>query len=129
MRRLVDLSRRLRDPETGCPWDKKQTFKSLADCTRKEAEELREDLEKGDLDHAKEELGDVIFNCAMLVNLAEEQGLFTLEDVLEFSRKKMIFRHPHVFGEQKAKDAEEALAIFNAMKAKERTAPSSGQGG
>lgn len=117
MERLMRLTKILRDPEKGCPWDLKQDFESYCKCILEESQEVVEAVQKKDWTNLKEELGDVLFNICFFINLAEEQGLFTAEEVLQGSEAKMIHRHPHVFGEEKAKNAEEALAIFNKMKA------------
>lgn len=87
--------------EYGCPWDKEQTHGSLADCMTEEAAEavlgIRQYEETGDAENMKEELGDVLLQIVMHAQLAEEEGLFTMEDILYEICEKMIRRHPHVF--------------------------------
>ena len=87
--------------EYGCPWDKEQTHGSLADCMTEEAAEavlgIRHYEETGDAENMKEELGDVLLQIVMHAQLAEEEGLFTMEDILYEICEKMIRRHPHVF--------------------------------
>ncbi len=118
MQKLLDLARLLRHPENGCPWDRKQTFDSFKNCLVEEAKEVVEAIEKKDIENLKEELGDTLFNIIFLVNLAEEQGLFKWDDVVDGVYTKMISRHPHVFGDKKAKTPEEAYSFF--MEAKEK---------
>lgn len=119
MQRLIQLAKRLRDPQSGCPWDLKQDFDSYCKCILEESQEVVEAVQKKDWDNLKEELGDVLFNICFFINLAEEKGYFNAEQVISATEAKMIFRHPHVFGDEKAKTAEEALAIFNKMKKQE----------
>lgn len=120
MHKLMQLAKILRDPENGCPWDRAQTFDTFKKCLVDEAQEAIAAIEKKDFENLKEELGDTMFNIIFLVNLAEEQGLFTLDDVIDGVHSKMITRHPHVFGDQKAKTPEEALQRFREAKAKSK---------
>ncbi len=101
----------------GCPWDRKQTFESLRSGLREEVEEVIAAVEAGDTENLKEELGDVLMILFLYAGIAEKQGLFTLSEVVEGNCKKLIHRHPHVFGEEKAATAEEALAIWQRQKA------------
>lgn len=119
MKRLLDLARKLRAPG-GCPWDQEQTFQSFRHCLVEEAREAVLAIERGDWENLEEELGDTLFNLVFLINLAEEQGHFTLEQVIAGSLEKMIRRHPHVFGDQPAATAEEAAARFYLAKAQEK---------
>lgn len=116
MDKILKLARRLRDPKRGCPWDLKQTIRSVRNHPVSEAREIRDAILKNDMANLCEELGDTLWNIAFLIVLAEEQGLFTQRDVVEGILRKMVHRHPHVFGKRRAKDAAEALRIFNAMK-------------
>ena len=120
MDRLLKLAKHLRHPTQGCPWDLKQTIRSSRENTLREAREVRQAILKGDMENLCEELGDVLWNVVFLITLAEEEGLFKARDVREGIYRKMIHRHPHVFGKAKARDAAEALRIFNAMKRKGR---------
>ena len=117
---LLKLARRLRHPTRGCPWDLKQTISSVRNHTLSEAKEIRQAILKKDMANLCEELGDTLWNIAFLITLAEEQGLFTAQDVRRGILRKMVHRHPHVFGKRRAKNAEEALRIFNRMKRKAR---------
>jgi putative nucleotidyltransferase with HDIG domain len=116
MERLLKLARFLRDPEKGCPWDREQTFASFKECLVKEATEVSQAIEKEDFANLKEELGDTLFNLVFLINLAEERGLFTKDAVVEAAYHKILSRHPHVFGGEKAKSAQEALDSFTKAK-------------
>lgn len=118
---LNDVVRKLRDPKTGCPWDIEQDFKSLAPCTIEEAYEVVEAIENGDMTHLCDELGDLLIQIVFFAQLAEDQGLFTLEDVAKGNADKMIERHPHVFGDRSGVDTADAvLANWEADKAKKR---------
>lgn len=112
----MQLAKILRDPEHGCPWDLSQNFDTFKKCLVEEAQEAVSAIEKKDFVNLQEELGDTMFNIIFLTNLAEEQGLFTLDDVIDGVYQKMITRHPHVFGDKKAKTPEEALQFFKAAK-------------
>ncbi len=117
MQRLRAICAQLR---THCPWDQKQTLESVAPLVVEEGEELRQATLKSDWDNLREEVGDVLFNLLLTVQIAEEQGLFTWSDVLSGEAEKMIFRHPHVYGDSTAETAEEALVEFRRMKSLER---------
>lgn len=121
MKRLLKLAKMLRDPEHGCPWDRAQNFDTFKECLVNEAREAVAAIEKRDFANLREELGDTLFNIVFLINLAEEAQLFTLEDVIEGVYHKMIKRHPHVFGDQKAQTAAEAYQMFiQAKKSQDR---------
>jgi len=118
--RLEALMARLRDPETGCPWDVAQDFKSIAPHTIEEAYEVADAIDRGDMDNLKEELGDLLMNIAFHAQMAAEAGHFTLNDVIEALVEKMIARHPHVFGDVSAQTADDVSAIWEARKALEK---------
>jgi len=115
---LMDLARYLRTPE-GCPWDREQSSRSFASYVEGEARELMEAFDTDDA-HLAEEFGDCLFTLLASVAAAEEEGRFTLETVLSRAHEKMIRRHAHVFGEQKAATAEDAIAAWNRVKALEK---------
>ena len=99
---LSDLQRvmqRLRDPETGCPWDLAQDFRSIVPSTLEECYELAEAIEHGDYPHVAEELGDVLFQVIFYAQLGQEQGLFSFEEIVHTLVDKLVRRHPHVFAE------------------------------
>lgn len=114
------LIQRLRDPETGCPWDRKQTLATMAKPLVNEAQEAAEALGEADHAHQCEELGDVLLNVMLAVVIAEEERAFTWRDVIEGVSAKLVRRHPHVFGDKKASSPEEAMQMFLAAKAKEK---------
>lgn len=119
---LIEIMARLRDPDTGCPWDLEQDFASIAPYTIEEAYEVADAIERGDLSDLKDELGDLLFQVAFHSQLAREAGAFAFEDVVRGINEKMLRRHPHVFGDASAEDADAVLANWNATKAQERKA-------
>lgn len=96
--RLAAIMERLRDPETGCPWDVQQDFASIAPYTIEEAYEVADAIERTDMDALKDELGDLQLQIVFHARMAEESGHFALADVLDGICDKMVRRHPHVFG-------------------------------
>lgn len=116
---LTDLARYLRGPE-GCPWDRDQHSIDFARYEKEEAQELIEAMEKGDASHIEEEWGDTIFVLLAAAAAAEEEGIFNVQDALRRAHEKMIRRHEHVFGGEKAKSAEDAIARWAAIKAAEK---------
>lgn len=105
--------------DNGCPWDKMQTIKTLKEDFLEESGELIKAIESGDTENLCEEIGDVIWTLLLMCRIAEEEGLFNIEDVLKRVNKKMRRRHPHVFGGIKVNSAEEAKKIFLSVKAEE----------
>lgn len=116
---LVETFAILRGPN-GCPWDKKQTHESLIKNLREESEELIAAIEKKDPENMKEELGDVLLQVLLHAQIAKEEGLFSIDDVIQALYDKLHYRHPHVFGNVKAQSPEEALAVWKEMKRKSR---------
>ena len=116
---LAAILRRLRG-EDGCPWDRVQTHTSLRGAMLEEAYEAVDAIERDDRENLKEELGDVLLQVVFHSVLAEEAGSFTLADVIEGVCNKMIYRHPHVFGDAKADTAEEVLTNWEDLKKKEK---------
>ena len=129
---LVALMSRLRSPE-GCPWDREQTYATLAPMLLEEAYEAFEAVEEareGRPEHLREELGDLLFQIVFYAQVAAERGEFDIEDVTERIHAKMVRRHPHVFGDVRVRDNEELLRNWEAMKAEEkREAGEGGAGG
>ena len=117
--KLIDLAKHLRSKK-GCPWDRKQTIESLVEHFLNEAQEVKEAIEKKDYENVKEEIGDILFNLIMMVNIAEEDKLFTMKEVLEDVAKKIIERHTWVFGDDKVETAEEAIQKWKENKKKKR---------
>jgi len=117
---LLSLMAALRTPETGCPWDLEQDFRTIAPYTVEEAYEVADAIERGDMDELKNELGDLLFQTVFHARMAEEEGAFTFEDVARAITDKMRVRHPHVFAGADARDAEEQTRHWETQKAEER---------
>lgn len=117
--RLTELMKRLRGPG-GCPWDKEQTMNSLTPFIIEEAYEVVSAIDSGEMEHIKEELGDLLFQVIFVSQLASEKGVFTLADVIEGSHGKMVNRHPHVFGESRADTSEAVLKQWAEIKKAEK---------
>jgi ATP diphosphatase len=118
LERLLEIMRRLRDPKTGCEWDTVQTFETIAPYTIEEAYEVADAIARNDMDALADELGDLQLQVVFHARMAEEAGLFTLEDVLNRICDKMERRHPHIFG-----DAEHGgHHLWEVIKAEERAA-------
>lgn len=121
MARLLKIMRRLRDPETGCPWDIEQTFETIAPYTIEEAYEVGDAIARGDWDDLKAELGDLLLQTVYHTQIGEEAGHFTFDEVALAIGDKMYDRHPHVFGdENRDKSAEQQTKDWEAIKAAER---------
>ncbi|HEY6881751.1 MAG TPA: nucleoside triphosphate pyrophosphohydrolase, partial [Polyangiales bacterium] len=116
---LVEIMRRLLAPD-GCPWDREQTLESLRPYVIEEAHEVVDAIDRGDLVHLREELGDLLLQIVFQSALAEQQGAFAIDDVVTGICEKMVRRHPHVFGSEQAKDSGEVLARWEELKAKEK---------
>jgi len=119
---LKDLMATLRDPDRGCPWDIRQTFASIAPYTVEEAYEVLEAIEEGDMPALRDELGDLLLQVLFHARMAEEQGVFDLDDVMAALANKLIRRHPHVFGDEAGQGHDEAAVkrLWEAGKAAER---------
>ncbi len=117
---LLEVMVRLRDPDTGCPWDKVQTFESIAPYTIEEAYEVADAVRLGDMAGLREELGDLLLQVVYHACLAEESGLFDFEDVVRGITAKMISRHPHVFGDKQAESASDVIVLWDEQKDKEK---------
>lgn len=120
MKKLLEIMAKLRDPNDGCAWDVEQTFETIAPYTIEEAYEVAEAIEQNDMDALKDELGDLLFQAVFHARMAEEAGYFNFSDVVEAISDKMIRRHPHVFGDENYRDAEEQTIAWEEQKAKER---------
>lgn len=117
---LIKTVAALREPETGCPWDIEQTHQSIADCLVDECCELLQTIDRLDLDHMEEELGDVLLQVLMHAQMAKEAGHFDFEDVCRVVDEKLIRRHPHVFGDGNLGDSDAVLQQWDQIKAGER---------
>ncbi|KTQ88925.1 nucleoside triphosphate hydrolase [Aureimonas ureilytica] len=118
--RLVEIMKALRHPETGCPWDIEQSFDSIIPYTIEETYEVVDAIERRDPDDLKEELGDLLLQVIYYSQLADEAGLFSYEDVVDGITRKMIRRHPHVFGDASARNARSAKGQWERIKAEEK---------
>lgn len=116
LRRIMAL---LRAPG-GCPWDREQTHESIRRNMLEEAYEAAEAIDEKNPEHLKEELGDVLLQVVFHAQMAKEEGLFTFQDVVDGVAKKMVFRHPHVFGTVQAEDSDQALETWDAQKRQEK---------
>ncbi|MET2970477.1 nucleoside triphosphate pyrophosphohydrolase [Vibrio harveyi] len=117
---LEQIMAKLRDPESGCPWDLKQTFDTIVPHTIEETYEVVDAIQNRDWSNLQEELGDLLFQVIFYSQMAKEQGLFEFSDVVETVNEKLTRRHPHVFSEVEF-DSEEAInANWEAEKAKEK---------
>lgn len=119
IKELIKLIKKLRSPD-GCPWDRKQKKEDIGKYILEEAYEVFDSLEEKSSQALKEELGDLLFQILFLAEISEDAGLFSLGDVLEEIRKKMIRRHPHVFGDKKVNSVQEVKENWQQIKKKER---------
>jgi len=125
--RLLEIMRRLRDPETGCPWDIEQDFATIAPYTIEEAYEVADAIERADWAELEGELGDLLLQSVYHTQMGAEAGHFTFQSVVRNISDKMVARHPHVFGdESREKSAEQQTADWEAIKAKERAGKAQG---
>ena len=122
LRRLLDIMEALRDPQTGCPWDRAQDFASIAPYTIEEAYEVADAIAAQDFAALPDELGDLLLQVVYHARMAEEEGRFGFADVARAISDKMIRRHPHVFGEAAARDAGMQVAAWEEQKRAERAA-------
>jgi nucleoside triphosphate diphosphatase len=118
--RLLEIMAALRTPGSGCPWDLEQDFASIAPYTIEEAYEVVDAIERGDLADLRDELGDLLLQVVFHARIAEEQGAFGFSDVVEAITRKLIRRHPHVFGSIKDLSPEEVKTLWDAIKAEEK---------
>lgn len=120
LQRLLAVMARLRDPAAGCPWDIRQTFQTIAPYTIEEAYEVADAIEQLDYQALKDELGDLLFQVVFHARMAEEQSLFSFDDVATAIVEKMLRRHPHVFGDARFSNDEELNRHWESVKASER---------
>ncbi|MGR3804560.1 nucleoside triphosphate pyrophosphohydrolase [Marinibacterium profundimaris] len=119
--RLLEIMRRLRDPETGCPWDIEQSYATIAPYTIEEAYEVADAVERGAMDELEGELGDLLLQAVYFAQMGAEDGHFTFQSVVRRVADKMVARHPHVFGnESRDKSAEQQTRDWETIKAAER---------
>jgi ATP diphosphatase len=118
--RLIEIMAALRDPENGCPWDIEQNFSTIAPYTVEEAYEVADAISRGQMDDLREELGDLLLQVVYHAQMAEEAKEFSFGDVVEAITEKMIRRHPHVFGDERARSAGMAKGMWERIKAEEK---------
>ena len=118
---LQHIVARLRAPD-GCPWDREQTYETLRSTAIEEAYEVAEAIDSGDLDNLAEELGDLLLHVAMQAQIAEEAGDFSIGDVYDHVNRKLVRRHPHVFGSVIAETPDKVIETWESVKASERVA-------
>lgn len=117
---VLDIMRRLRDPEGGCPWDREQTVLSLKPFLIEECYELIDAIDSGDVEKHKEELGDMLLQIVFQVQLQQEQGAFGFDDICTTLAEKLIRRHPHVFADVKVTGSKDVLTKWEEIKNKEK---------
>lgn len=118
--RLLNIMATLRDPITGCPWDLKQDYASIVPYTLEEAYEVADAIARSNFDELKDELGDLLFQVVFYAQIAKEEGRFEFDDCVAAICAKLERRHPHVFGEQTAADADAVLKNWETLKQVER---------
>ena len=118
--RLNEIMAALRTPETGCPWDLEQTFATIVPYTLEEAYEVADAIERGDVVNLREELGDLLLQVVFHARMAEEEGRFDFGDVVDAITRKLIRRHPHVFGDARDLSSDEVRALWGRIKAQEK---------
>ncbi|WP_299484116.1 nucleoside triphosphate pyrophosphohydrolase [uncultured Roseibium sp.] len=118
--RLIEIMAALRTPVTGCPWDLEQSFETIAPFTLEEAYEVADAIAKNDMLDLREELGDLLLQVVYHAQMASEDDHFDFGDVVEGVTKKMIRRHPHVFGDEHGEKAEHVKGIWERIKAEEK---------
>jgi ATP diphosphatase len=126
---LIAIMAALRDPATGCPWDREQSFATIAPYTLEEAYEVADAIDRGDLEGLRDELGDLLFQVVYHARMAEEAGAFAFADVVAGICAKMVRRHPHVFGEAEVASADAQSEAWEAHKEAERRARAAGAPG
>ena len=117
---VLDIMRRLRDPQGGCPWDREQTLPSLKPFVIEECYELIDAIDSGDPAKHREELGDMLLQVVFQVQLRQEAGEFTFDDICTTLAEKLIRRHPHVFGDVTVTGSKDVLTKWEAIKSKEK---------
>ncbi len=122
LRRLLDIMAALRDPATGCPWDREQSFATIAPYTIEEAYEVADAIARRDFGALPDELGDLLFQVVYHARMAEEENRFGFADVARAISDKMVRRHPHVFGDAAARSAGAQSLAWEAQKSAERAA-------
>jgi len=129
IKKILEVMEALRNPETGCPWDIEQDFRSIAPYTIEEAYEVADAIDRNDLDDLKGELGDLLLQVVFHAQMAKEQGEFDFDDVVNAITEKMVRRHPHVFASEAIGDADAQRVAWESHKKREREARGEGESG
>jgi nucleoside triphosphate diphosphatase len=127
--RILEIMAALRTPATGCPWDLAQTFASIARYTIEEAYEVADAIARKDMEDLRDELGDLLLQVVFHSRMAEEAGAFAFADVAQGLVDKLVRRHPHVFGNDRARDPEHVESLWKRIKAEEQAQKSARMGG
>ncbi|MDQ0315863.1 nucleoside triphosphate pyrophosphohydrolase [Amorphus orientalis] len=117
---LLAIMARLRDPDTGCPWDVKQSFETIVPYTIEEAYEVADAVQQGDREDLRDELGDLLLQVVFHAQMADEEGAFDFGGVVEAITEKLVRRHPHVFGDARDLPPERVKALWDEIKAEEK---------
>jgi MazG family protein len=125
--RLLEVMARLRDPQKGCPWDREQSYPTIAPYTIEEAYEVADAIERSDFEALKAELGDLLFQVVFYAQMAKEEGRFDFDAVAHSAGDKMERRHPHVFGNARVESAAAQTVAWEAQKATERATAAGGR--
>lgn len=118
--RVIEIMRKLRDPEKGCPWDREQNLETLKPFLIEECYELIDAIDSGDVDKHRDELGDMLLQVVFQVQLRQEKGEFGFDDICNTLAEKLIRRHPHVFGDVTVTGSRDVLTQWEAIKNKEK---------
>src|SRR5262245_54977347 len=118
---LLGVMARLREPNTGCPWDLRQSYATIAPYTIEEAYEVADAIERNDLEALKDELGDLLLQVVYHAQMASEDGLFAFDDVVDAITGKMVRRHPHIFEDQSLREKFETSGVWERIKAEEKS--------
>jgi ATP diphosphatase len=122
IKKLLEVMRKLRDPQDGCPWDVEQSFATIAPYTIEEAYEVADAIAREDMDDLRDELGDLLFQVVFYAQMANEEGHFDFADVAGGISEKMIRRHPHVFGSVEERETGKVDGSWDEIKELERSA-------
>lgn len=125
---LLEIMAALRTPHTGCPWDLEQNFATIAPYTIEEAYEVADAIARGDLADLRDELGDLLLQVVFHARMAQEQGAFAFDDVVQAITEKMLRRHPHVFGDADARRPDAVKGLWERIKAEEKAARAAQKG-
>src|SRR5215813_3088564 len=120
MAALIEIMAALRTPGSGCPWDLEQNFATIAPYTIEEAYEVADAIARGDMEHLREELGDLLLQVVFHARMAQEQGVFDFGDVVGTLTEKLIRRHPHVFGEARGLNPDDVKELWERIKSDEK---------